>query len=807
MASDNLALHKPYRLIPEPSYAPTTDSGDSVDLTDGLRASPADGTDRLWTSTACVGWRASRPVLVVVDLGAVHPLGGFAVSTTGGESSVTPPEYVGVLVSDDGEQWYDAGALSAKSESQPPRVFPGSIGERAYRFSYSSRKYRTHGRYVAFVLQVRNNPFIICDEVEVYRGDAGGLEESRGPVVASRMEDVDAYMEKCLTRVGIEERIRQDEERLRRQIEASSLIRARKEELLAAFPSEGTWQLPDVASPRQFRTVLPYEGTHRQMMAIQGRFWAALGVPRLFVEKDHRFAYLEWGRLPRPLENAEMNVTLLQQEVRGDSVTLGNASGNPLPLSVRLIPKPGERLPAEGAFSATPVIWTDTAQSIPMADALPGDNRVTAGREAVKMSLPAGTVVKWWFSVDAGGLEPGSYALEMEVVFEERTLRIPCQVTVKAPKAQPSRLLLGLWDYLDTNGYCALTRENRAEALRLMRSMGVNYPAGSRSLLPLPEAKDFDRENRFIGQFDAAGLKEWMKEIWPDAPRYLIFLHSRPSFTGVQHGTTAFAERVASWFKAVEAAVRDLGEDPESIDLLLVDEIRTREGNELTLHWAQPIRQATSFGVLMDPNWVKPHEAPVQEVFREATTLMPLVSHYIRSGKGSDVQNFYRDLTAGSERSLGFYACAGPARIACPSRYYRLSAWLAFQRGAKVLTFWAVGDTGGYSNSWNDYLFKLIPFTPFFVEEKRLVNSVHGEAIRECSEDYELLSMLVDKITPEHPANAEFQKLRGEIEQVASKAALSTIFISKGNWFHPFPHETLDQLRLKAMDLLTSSHD
>ena len=61
----NLALTKPYTLVPEPDYAHCTDEGDGTDLTDGRRTDPA---RQMWiqklTSTLFVSvpWAASEPM-------------------------------------------------------------------------------------------------------------------------------------------------------------------------------------------------------------------------------------------------------------------------------------------------------------------------------------------------------------------------------------------------------------------------------------------------------------------------------------------------------------------------------------------------------------------------------------------------------------------------------------------------------------------------------------------------------------------------------------------------------------------------
>src|SRR5579863_4379579 len=118
-AADNVALHKPYAMLPAPNYPLTTDPGDAWQLTDGNRVSGP----RMWTSPEAVGWLKARPVVVTIDLGANTSIVGAAFSTAAGVAGVEWPRAIYLLGSEDARRFSYLGdliALDAKRGGRPP---------------------------------------------------------------------------------------------------------------------------------------------------------------------------------------------------------------------------------------------------------------------------------------------------------------------------------------------------------------------------------------------------------------------------------------------------------------------------------------------------------------------------------------------------------------------------------------------------------------------------------------------------------------------------------------------------------------
>jgi hypothetical protein len=162
----NIAKGRPYTLTPRPNYPLTTDAGDDVQLTDGVYA---DSTATIWNQISTVGWSDANPVTIVIDLQSVQPIAGVSYSTAAGVAGVQWPRSIFVLTSDDGQHYFKAADLAAIPAGG---VGPPVSGYAAFRFSTNTL--RTHGRYVAIVVD-QNGPYTFCDEIEIIGGDTSWL--------------------------------------------------------------------------------------------------------------------------------------------------------------------------------------------------------------------------------------------------------------------------------------------------------------------------------------------------------------------------------------------------------------------------------------------------------------------------------------------------------------------------------------------------------------------------------------------------------------------------------------------------------
>jgi len=109
---ENIALGASYTMTMQGRYSLCADADDNVQLTDGVYTE-----GYFWTQPSTVGWRASRPAHVTIDLGEAQPIRGMSFGSAAGVAGVTWPASLVIYVSDDGESWYDVADLVALNTS------------------------------------------------------------------------------------------------------------------------------------------------------------------------------------------------------------------------------------------------------------------------------------------------------------------------------------------------------------------------------------------------------------------------------------------------------------------------------------------------------------------------------------------------------------------------------------------------------------------------------------------------------------------------------------------------------------------
>ncbi|MDQ3812742.1 MAG: hypothetical protein M3347_02180, partial [Armatimonadota bacterium] len=547
-----------------------------------------------------------------------------------------------------------------------------------------------------------------------------------------------------------------------------------------------------VPDPATFKAVIPLNSTHEKLLAVHGAVLRDRGLPALVAWKRHRYDALSFLAAPdkAPDEMPALSVDMMGHEHRADAFLLTNASEAPVTATVRIEGLPGAPRPAWLRLAATP--WTDTAQNVPVAAALP-DAEYSNG--AFRVVLQAGLTHKVWLNVDSATLPVGRYTGAVVVEAARHTLRVPVAIRVSAVRMKRPRLSLGMWDYTDGPGAYGLTEKNIPAAIKLMRSHFVDTPWAQRRSLPWPGAQDFDADGQLQRPLSFDAFDAWVRR-WPGARRYFVFASVPDSFADVKMGTPEFTARISAWAKALAQHMRELGLRPQQLGLLLVDEPHREEQDAIIAAWAKAIKSAApEITLFQDPTWERPDQTKIQEAITLPDIVCPNLAIFYRGG-APVAQYFVARGAAGQQ--LWFYQCSGPVRLYDPGRYYRLQAWHAFRHGAAGQGFWAFGDTGGVPSSWNEYLTTHTSYAPAFIGEADATDSISWQAVREGVEDYEYLAMLRDAAAT---ANAEF-KTRAEKLLAEAPAAVIGEYSPDYDWQQPFDHQAADTYRLKILALL-----
>jgi hypothetical protein len=725
----NIALGKKVAFNKNPNYALCTDPDDKLQLTDGKLASEGplrnvENTTSIWVQKGTVGWGNVMPVVITIDLGSVQPISGVSYSTAAGRAGVTWPGAIYMATSDDNKTWHAAGNLVALSRKNGMPPTDGYAN-----FKYVTHDLHTKGRYISF--GVVQTPYAFVDEIAVYKGDDAWLNQ---PVSGEAVPSMEQLVKQTIITSYAQRRLSDDNAAIRAEVAKSNLSAGAKSTFDARLEKDSQATADMQPLPDDFKTILPLNDTHRDILAVHGEVLAAQGYKPLTVWKLHRYAWLPLLVKPDSKSKPQLNFSMLGNQFRSDDLLLTNSTGQEQHVSLQLNNAPQGA--QKGWLNVYSVAWTDTQQGTPVADAL---MPVAAQNGGYQIDIPAGMTRKVWFTVDSSKVPAGLYKSTFTVNGES----VPMSVNVSKVAMNTPRFSMGMWDYTDVPAYSGLNLGNRQAAIDMMRSHYVDTPWATGAALPMPKASDFTANSPLIEKLNFSHFDKWVA-LWPGARRYFTFPSVGDSFAGAKMGTPEFDTRVGTWAKALSAHMKSLGLKPSQLGILLVDEPHSDEQAAIIAAWAKAINaSAPELTLFEDPTWKRPDQITIQDAITQADVICPNFPIY-KSG-GEPVQKYFENLHA-QGKELWFYQCTGPVRLYDPQAYYRDQPWQAFNIGATGQGFWAFGDTSGAATSWNEYATARVSYAPAFIDKDTVYDSVHWDAAREGVEDYEELAMLQDAI-------------------------------------------------------------
>ena len=284
---DNIALGKTVTFNKNPSYALCTDPDDKIQLTDGKLSSEGplrnvENTTSIWVQKGTVGWGNTMPVVITIDLGSVQPISGVSYSTAAGRAGVVWPGAIYMATSDDNKTWHAAGDLVplSKKNGTPP-----AEGYKA--FKYVTHDLHTKGRYISF--GVVQTPYAFVDEIEVYKGDDAWLNQ---PIPGEAVSSMENLVKQTIATSYAQRRLNDDNAAIRDEVKKSNISASLKSTFMARLDKDAQATAQMQPLPADFKTILPLNETHRDILAVHGEVLAAEGTSPLTVWKLHRYAWL-----------------------------------------------------------------------------------------------------------------------------------------------------------------------------------------------------------------------------------------------------------------------------------------------------------------------------------------------------------------------------------------------------------------------------------------------------------------------------------------------------------------------------------
>ena len=689
-ATPNIALHRPYTWSRAPNYGLCRDDGDSTQLTDG--AVGHDG-EALWRQRSTVGWvRPGGPVSITIDLGAVHPIGGLSFRSTGGSSAVAFPAFIVVWLSDDGATFRHRGELlalswrrglpDASASPHAPRSFPVGV----HRYLVKGVTWR--GRFVK-LSAYPGSGYLFCDEIEVFAGD--GDADVEPPGTAELEEGFESWVTEHKHHPIAQVRMLYDLQELQGH------------PMVGHFGAEITAQRQAVLAMPMFTGLtmangLPYTPLHARIWALHGAMARRAGHEAFRIWQARPYAPLHpFDPPPPPGADTTAEVHMLGNERRPLACNVTNYDAGDGAVDVRF--EWGDTASPAEAVTLRTVRYVETQERFVLASALP--EVAPLSTNAWSVTVPAGVVSQWWFTIDSGDMPRGVYAATVRCRAAGRALQaLPLRVHVHAGRMPDVPTLDAItWDYLHVPGRGLITHANRDAALRLLRSCGVtsHWVDTHHS----PHGGDRLADGTWVSLSNLERFDAWLAAVRP-ARRFYVYLHIDAHLErysgGHEPGGAAYRRAVASYFRLLAAHVEAKGLARRQFVFLVTDEPTGGAGDQVAAEFIGVARAAVP-GFLFFEDPLYREMAGVNQALMAASDIVcPKWSTF----EDPALRAYYRRLATEDGKVLGGFQCTDGGWLRDPTAYFRKMAWQAWDVGGSVIGVWAY-MAAHEPDTWDDF--------------------------------------------------------------------------------------------------------
>ena len=635
-AAANLALGKPYTLVPPPSYPLSAPATDRTSLTDGKYT-----FGRFWIEKTTVGWWPVPSVEILIDLEKVSVIDGITFNTAHDTSAgVYYPVQIHAFVGPDREHLLYAGDIA----DQPDNL-PGPYRTKRLRLDGIQSK----GRFVLLEIVASTSRSVFCDEIEVLEGTHDSGRTGSLSIAAARQ------LSKRLKWDGI------GKKRLKSLIAQSWLPRGERKSLTdklakldqkhTSIASVGDDEAIDSGIFAVRADLLRSKGKGAQLLVESVDPWAKLtpitaatGIaPKLLSLVTPQGGY----------DHAALLVTSLAPDTRKITVSLAKLPAGSSEISLYHAPFVKS---AALEYVADPLVPS-------------GDFSLRPGESAVLF-------------VSAKGYRSGEWNSSLKISSAGVSLSLP--VNVKVSKvALPESLSLHAvnWGYLDSG----LIRDRKKEAARDLQAHHIDivvvppgYLQGANQVSPI-SFQDFARLESYL-KYQQGAAKVLLGIGFGSATRTTVT------------GKFPFLSRnwqdgFRKWYAGAVLAAGRAGFAESQVYLYPYDEMAGEQIDDFVrlAAWAKKeipsIKFYATFGEesLKSGKWKKPF--PYLDIVQAFDVEM------LRDRGQSKAEGWLYD-TGGMSKSLSPYG------------YYRMMSWKAFLRGYTGVGFWAYADIGENGSAW-----------------------------------------------------------------------------------------------------------
>jgi hypothetical protein len=731
-AKINLALYKSYTLSPKPNYPLCTDKSDVIQLTDGRTSGSQ------WTDKSTVGWQKAEPAVeIVIDLGEKSIIYKVLLHTIGGGfADVEFPEFIAVLLSDDGREFRLAGLVSSKDLEKVR-----ACGYRGVPRTMSIRDINAPGRYVKFIIRPKWR-YVFLDEVEI-SGDS--LPAARNIELRNDLE-VFTSSEELLKRIYGYLQLREN------AAAALKSIKKNRSKLSGQFSEKMLSELERQAQKADTPTkLLAIKEQVRKTRA--GIYKAVYDKPFVCMSANPMEMVFEKDMFLG--ESAkDISVQMWQNEYESAAFNIINCSDEAMSMAVSISPllaPAGKKIDSNRTFTVRRAIYVKGSTVGSIADALV----LQAERP---FNLQPGELTQIWLTIFNPMLTAGSYKGRVGISAKTANGQnlpietIPINIEVQKLKF-PENVALNTcnWAY-----YKVASAAEMAEDLRNHHINVYTIPPQDLPFLRFSSDRPgVIRKPNFTNLDKALQCHNY-------AGTYLLCLDFNRNrkdygrFGRVEWMTPEWKAVFSQWLRNLVTHLKDAGVRYDKFALYPFDESLCDEFYKLA-----KLIKATDPKVRIYTNSFG--RGPKEFVrFRGLIDIWCLQdSHCMRRPQ-------WLEQIKGFGKQVWTYECLRPAKAKDPYSYYRLMPWRAFKRGQTGAGFWIYYHGFNFQTStvpWDDTLkpqgFSGVVYgsrgSPVGRLAENIVPSRRWEAWREGVEDYQYLYELqqeINKIRQKDPATA-----------------------------------------------------
>ena len=727
----NLALHKSYSLLPKPNYGLCTDALDVIQLTNGKTYGSR------WTSKSTVGWQSALAIEIEIDLEATKHIDQVKVhSIGGGFAYVEFPEFIAVLVSNDGKTYGFAGLVGSEDLANFSRA-----GRQKKPHTFIIKNLNTQGRFIKIVVRP-NGRYFFLDEIEVF-GSKNILSEQvnhRKDLLMFGHTDkllraIEDYLQIKANIVETIRAFRNNRNRLSTDItiKVSSDLESLSQK--CELPTDTIYSQEDLSVlGRQLGVVRAQ--IYKEIYKNEFVCFAANPMEMLF-EKDMHF--VDADTLQR------IDIQMWKREYESAAVNIINCSQRPLDILVSaspLISEDSKKLDSSNIITVRRGIFVKALNVGSIADPL-----VLQSEDPFE--LQPGEVAQIWLTVFDPSLAAGDYkgALSIASSFkQQQVLMKTMNLNIKvADIIIPQNVSINTcaWDYFTP--VSSVTKHILSTASKDLQAHYTNISVIHNSIIPFP--RNMSRYDRFPKGMDFSKF-DGQIQVNNFAKIYLLDFN----FKSDRKDWGRFGEWMSpnwrttfsAWLKILVGHLQKMGISYERFALYPFDESLCEEFYQL----AKLIKDTDPKIQIFANNFGKGPKDFMR--FKELVDIW--CPHRRHCSEHPDWLNMVKSFGREVWTYGGTYK--GPAKNYPSYGYYRLMAWDAFNRGQTGMGFYTYIDR--QKHNWNDTLKPLGYYNVIYgpaespsdinAHGEKIIPSRRWEAWREGIEDYEYLTQLQERI-------------------------------------------------------------